>query len=63
MAKHLKDSGVEVKEYTALLDDIKTLAAAHTKLWADPSKVCSSFTCLCCVTVIVCLCCVAVTVP
>ncbi|KAL0020575.1 hypothetical protein WJX77_005157 [Trebouxia sp. C0004] len=39
VAKHLKDSGVQVKEYNALLGDIKTLAEAHTKLWADPTKV------------------------
>ena len=38
MAKHLQESGVQVKDYTALLDDIKTLAQAHTKLWADPTK-------------------------
>ena len=37
--KHLADAGVEVKPYTALLDDIKTLALAHTKMWADPAKV------------------------
>ena len=36
---HLKGSGVEVKDYTALLADIKTLASSHTKLWADPAKV------------------------
>ncbi|KAA6418050.1 MAG: putative Xaa-Pro aminopeptidase P-like [Trebouxia sp. A1-2] len=38
VAKHLKESGVEVKDYNALLGDIKTLAQAHTKLWADPTK-------------------------
>jgi len=27
-----------VKDYNALLGDIKTLAQAHTKLWADPTK-------------------------
>ena len=43
---HLKESGVEVKDYTALLADIKTLASSHTKLWADPAKVCSSSSCI-----------------
>ena len=38
VAKHLKESGVEVKDYNALLGDIKTLAQSHTKLWADPTK-------------------------
>jgi len=38
VATHLKDSGVNVKDYNALLGDIKTLAQAHTKLWADPTK-------------------------
>ncbi len=38
VAKHLKESGVEVKDYNALLGDIKTLAQTHTKLWADPTK-------------------------
>ena len=39
VSKHLADAGVEVKPYTALLADIKTLAAANTKLWTDPAKV------------------------
>ena len=39
MSQHLADAGVEVKPYTALLADIKTLAAANTKLWTDPAKV------------------------
>lgn len=38
VAEHLKESGVEVKDYNALLGDIKTLAQTHTKLWADPTK-------------------------
>ncbi len=38
VAEHLKGSGVEVKDYDALLGDIKTLGQAHTKLWADPTK-------------------------
>ena len=39
VSKHLADAGVEVKPYTGLLDDIKTLALAHTKMWVDPAKV------------------------
>ena len=39
VSKHLADAGVEVKPYTALLADIKTLAATNTKLWTDPAKV------------------------
>ena len=38
MAEHLKESGVEVKDYNELLGTSKTLAQAHTKLWADPTK-------------------------
>ena len=38
VAEHLKESGVGVKDYNALLGDIKTLAQTHTKLWADPTK-------------------------
>lgn len=42
VSKHLADAGVKVKPYTALLEDIKTLAAANTKLWTDPAKVYAS---------------------
>ena len=39
VAQHLKDSGVEVKEYGAVLDDVEALAQTHTQIWADPAKV------------------------
>ena len=48
VAKHLKESGVEVKDYNALLGDIKTLAQAHTKLWLTPQR--QARTCSCCTT-------------
>lgn len=44
MAAHLKDAGVEIKGYEVMSGDVKSLAAAGTKLWLDPTKVtaCSS---------------------
>ncbi len=40
-AAHLEEAGVTVKPYNALLADVRSLAAAGTKIWADPAKVCS----------------------
>jgi hypothetical protein len=38
-AAHLAEAGVEVKEYGALLGDVRSMAAAGTKLWMDPARV------------------------
>ena len=35
---HLKEAGVTVKAYTAMLGDVKQAASAGQKLWVDPSK-------------------------
>lgn len=39
VAAHLKEAAVAVKPYTAVAEDIKTLAASGKKLWMDPAKV------------------------
>lgn len=39
VAAHLKDGGVAVKPYEAMLDDVRTLASSGLKLWTDPAKV------------------------
>ena len=39
VAAHLKDGGVTVKPYDAMLDDVRKLASLGQKLWADPAKV------------------------
>lgn len=39
VAAHLAEGGVSVKEYSALLGDVRAMAAAGTKLWMDPSRV------------------------
>ena len=41
VAAHLKDGGVAVKAYDAMLDDVRQLASSGQKLWADPAKVSS----------------------
>ncbi|PSC69930.1 putative Xaa-Pro aminopeptidase P [Micractinium conductrix] len=38
-AAHLAEAGVATKEYSALLGDVKAMAAAGTKLWMDPARV------------------------
>lgn len=38
-AAHLEEAGVAVKPYAALLGDVRALAAAGTRIWADPAKV------------------------
>ena len=42
VAAHLKDGGVTVKPYDAMLDDVRQLASSGQKLWADPAKVSSA---------------------
>ena len=39
VAAHLKEGGVTVKPYDAMLDDVRQLASSGQKLWADPAKV------------------------
>lgn len=39
VAAHLKEAGVEVKDYGLMLGDVRALAAAGVRMWADPSKV------------------------
>ncbi len=39
IAAHLKEAGVEVKAYSAVAEDIKTIAAGGVKLWMDSAKV------------------------
>ena len=41
VAAHLKEGGVVVKPYDAMLDDVRQLASSGQKLWADPAKVSS----------------------
>ena len=36
---HLDDAGVEIKQYDALLPDVKGLAASGKRVWTDPDKV------------------------
>lgn len=38
-AEHLKESGVTVKAYGALLDEVKAIAGAGKSLWVDPAQV------------------------
>lgn len=38
-AEHLKESGVTVKPYGALLDEVKAIAGAGKSLWVDPAQV------------------------
>ena len=38
-AEHLKASGVTVKPYEAVLDEVRALAGAGKKLWVDPAQV------------------------
>ncbi len=37
--KHLQEGGVTLKDYSAMLGDVKQAAASGSKIWADPSKV------------------------
>ncbi len=39
MRAHLESAGVTLKEYSAMLGDVRTLAAEGVHMWADPSKV------------------------
>lgn len=39
VAAHLKEAGVEVKDYGLMLADVRALAAEGVRMWADPSKV------------------------
>ena len=39
VAAHLKEAGVQVKPYSAVAEDIKSVSVAGTKLWMDPAKV------------------------
>ena len=36
---HLKEAGVDVKDYDAMLDDVRALAAAGLSICIDPNKV------------------------
>ena len=38
-AEHLESSGVGVKPYEAVLDDVRALAGAGKRLWVDPAQV------------------------
>lgn len=37
-SEHLKASGVTVKPYEAVLDEVRALAGAGKKLWVDPAQ-------------------------
>jgi len=39
-AEHLKASGVTVKPYDDVLDEVRALGSAGKKLWVDPAQVC-----------------------
>ena len=39
VAAHLKEAGVGVKPYGAVLGDIEAAAEAGTRMWMDPSQV------------------------
>ena len=38
-AEHLKSSGVTVKPYEAVLDEVRALGSAGKRLWVDPAQV------------------------
>ena len=38
VAAHLKEGGITVKPYGAMLDDVRKVAASGLKLWTDPAK-------------------------
>ncbi len=38
VAAHLKEGGVTVKPYDAMLDDVRKAATSGLKLWTDPAK-------------------------
>ena len=38
VAAHLKEGGVTVKPYNAMLDDVREAASSGMKLWTDPAK-------------------------
>ena len=46
VAAHLKEGGVSVKPYEAMLDDVREAASAGLKLWTDPAKVCTTMGCM-----------------
>ena len=37
-SEHLKASGVTVKPYEAVLDEVRALASAGKKLWVNPAQ-------------------------
>ena len=39
MDAHLKEAGVDVKDYEAMLDDVRALAASGSTICIDPHKV------------------------
>ena len=41
-AEHLKSSGVTVKPYEAVLDEVRALGSGGKKLWVDPAQVCTA---------------------
>ncbi len=38
VAAHLKEGGIAVKPYDAMLDDVRKAASSGMKLWTDPTK-------------------------
>ena len=38
VAGHLKEGGITVKPYNAMLDDVRKAATSGLKLWTDPAK-------------------------
>lgn len=38
VAAHLKEGGVAVKPYHAMLDNVRKAASSGMKLWTDPAK-------------------------
>ena len=42
VAAHLKEGGVVVKPYDAMLDDVRKVASSGMRLWTDPAKASSS---------------------
>ena len=42
VAAHLKEGGVSVKPYEAMLEDVREAASSGLKLWSDPAKVCTT---------------------
>ena len=38
VAAHLKEGGIVVKPYDAMLDDVREAASSGLRLWTDPAK-------------------------